>query len=157
MSEYMGWFVGLGVPLILLLVGYLAGRMIEAKHYRSLDRREQQTKAFPTANYCPVDWEADASVLVSGSAVISIDYYKGFASVIRGLFGGSLVHLNPIMERGRREAILRMKEAAIAQGYDAVMNVRLETARLASSGSDFKATTGIEMLAYGTAIRRVAR
>jgi len=157
MSESMPWILGLGIPLTLLIVGYISGRMLEAKHFRSLCHREQNTQSLPTANYCPTEWEADSAELVTGSVVVSIDYYKGFASALRSLFGGKMSNLNPVMERGRREAILRMKEEAIAQGFDAVMNVRLETARLASGSRDFEGTTGIEMLAYGTAIRRVAR
>lgn len=63
----------------------------------------------------------------------------------------------PLLDRARREAMLRMTEEARSQGYDAVYNVRLETSRLASSRGDGKGTAGIEMLAYGTAVKFVSR
>ncbi|MBT8092626.1 MAG: YbjQ family protein, partial [Gammaproteobacteria bacterium] len=53
----------------------------------------------------------------------------------------------------RREAVLRMVESARQQGYDAVINVRLETSRLANSARDGKGTAGVEMLAFGTALK----
>ena len=48
-----------------------------------------------------------------------------------------------------------MTEHAVAEGYDAVINVRLETSRLASSRGNGKGTSGVEMLAFGTAVKLV--
>ena len=52
-----------------------------------------------------------------------------------------------------REAVLRVKEQAREQGYHAVVNLRLETSRLASSRRNGKGTAGIEILAFGTALK----
>jgi uncharacterized protein YbjQ (UPF0145 family) len=60
----------------------------------------------------------------------------------------------PLLERGRREALVRMKAEAAARGHDTVINVRLETTVLANSGRDGKGTAGVEILAFGTAISR---
>ena len=59
-----------------------------------------------------------------------------------------------LLDRGRREAILRMRERAQSQGYDGVLNVRLETSQLASTRPDGQGTGGIEILAFGTAVKR---
>jgi uncharacterized protein YbjQ (UPF0145 family) len=45
-----------------------------------------------------------------------------------------------------------MKGAAHARGYSKIINVRMETATMASSRGDGKGTAGVEILAYGTAI-----
>jgi len=45
-----------------------------------------------------------------------------------------------------------MIEDAQARGYDAVVNVRLETSRLANSRRGGKGIAGIEILAFGTAM-----
>ena len=50
-----------------------------------------------------------------------------------------------------------MIEQAREQGYDAVFNVRLETSRLANSTRDGNGTAGVEMLAFGTAIKLRSR
>jgi uncharacterized protein YbjQ (UPF0145 family) len=46
-----------------------------------------------------------------------------------------------------------MIEEARAKGYDAVINVRLETSRLANTSSKHESTAGVEMLAFGTAVK----
>ena len=50
-----------------------------------------------------------------------------------------------------------MVESARAQGFDGVYNVRLETSRLANSRGDGQGTAGVEMLAFGTAVKMASR
>src|SRR5690606_29998946 len=95
----------------------------------------------------PADWAVDGSGLVAGSVVVSLDYFKRFAAALRIILGGRIKSFEPLMERGRREAILRMKEDAQTAGYDAIINVRLETSRIANS--DGSTTAGMELIAYG--------
>ncbi len=47
--------------------------------------------------------------------------------------------------------LMTLKQSAMDQGYNAVINVRLETSRLANSNGG--GTAGVEMLAFGTAVR----
>ena len=47
-----------------------------------------------------------------------------------------------------------MKGVAHARGYDTIINVRIETATLASARRNGKGTAGVEILAFGTAISR---
>jgi uncharacterized protein YbjQ (UPF0145 family) len=100
----------------------------------------------------PPDWHVESCELVMGNVVVSLDYFKRFAARIKGIFGGNIRAFEPLLERARREALIRMKGVAQARGYDTVINVRLETATMASSRGDGKGTAGIEILAYGTAI-----
>ena len=105
----------------------------------------------------PDDWSAASSTLVSGSVVISLDYFKRVIAGLRGLVGGRIKTYEPLLERARREALLRMTESARRDGYDAVFNVRLETSRLANSRRDGNGTAGVEMLAFGTAVKFASR
>tara|TARA_Y100001934_G_C12303925_1_gene751413 strand:- start:612 stop:893 length:282 start_codon:yes stop_codon:yes gene_type:complete len=88
-----------------------------------------------------------------GSVVISLDYFKRFLAGLRSLVGGRVGSYESLLDRARRESLLRMKEVAIKGGYDAVINVRFETSRLASSGQNGSGTAGVELMAYGTAIK----
>jgi uncharacterized protein YbjQ (UPF0145 family) len=105
----------------------------------------------------PEDWNASSSTMVTGSIVISLDYFKRVIAGLRGLVGGRIKTYEPLLERARREALLRMSESAHEQGYDAVFNVRLETSRLANASRDGKGTAGVEMLAFGTAVKLASR
>ncbi len=55
------------------------------------------------------------------------------------------------IDRGRREAVLRMKEEAIAWGASQVVNIRFETSHI--SGQSNQQSGCVEVMAYGTGIR----
>ena len=95
---------------------------------------------------------ANETALFLGSVVVSADYFKMFASALRNLVGGRVVVYESILDRGRREAILRMKEQAISWGATQVVNVRLETSTIGNQTGS-KGLAAIEVVAYGTGIR----
>ncbi len=148
----------IGFPLLLLIVTYFIGSAIERNHFTRLRARENALRRFPaiTLEHPPEDWEIEGAGLVTGSVVISIDYFKRLLSGLRGLIGGRVKSYETLLDRARREALLRLKESAGEAGYRAVINVRLETARLATSRRNGKGTAGVEVLAFGTglALRR---
>ena len=149
----MDVLINLALPIGLLVVTYVIGSRMEAKHYRSIRDREAKTKDFVTVTFpqFPGDVDIQRVEVVMGSVVVSHDYFKRFLARLRGIVGGRIRSYEPLLDRARREAILRMKEQAISRGHSAVVNVRLETSRLASSKKGGKGTAGVEMLAYGTA------
>ncbi len=147
----------LGITLMVLTVTYLVGSAIERRHFDSLRKREARLRAFPTVTFerLPEGWQVADSGLAMGSTVVSLDYFKRFLAGLRGILGGRVRSYEPLLDRARREALLRMTEGAVADGYDAIVNVRLETSRLASSRGRGKGTAGVEMLAFGTAVKLV--
>lgn len=155
----MSLFVNFGLPLIILMAAYFIGSSIEKRHFANIRDREDNLHGFPVVSFdtMPDDWHASSSTMVTGSIVISLDYFKRVIAGLRGLIGGRIKTYEPLLERARREALLRMTESARAQGYDAVFNVRLETSRLANARRDGKGTAGVEMLAFGTAVKFKSR
>lgn len=142
--------------LIALIVTYFTGRWLERAHFQNIIRREQAYKDFPVSNLeaIPTDWQVSSVRLAQGSVVVSVDYFKRFIAQLRGIFGGNIITYEPLLERARREAVLRMIENAKAQGCQAVINVRIETSRLANATrNNTNRIAGVEMLAYGTALR----
>ncbi|MEE8141651.1 MAG: heavy metal-binding domain-containing protein, partial [Planctomycetota bacterium] len=87
--------------------------------------------------------------LVLGAAVISVDYYKRFLSGFRKIFGGELHSYSALIDRGRREALLRMR--AEFPDADLYLNCRLETASVFKGYG--QAMGSIEVVAYATAIK----
>jgi len=152
-------FMNFGVPLLILMIAYFIGAYLEKRHFQSILERENDAKDFPVVSFdtMPDDWKAGRSDLVIGSVVVSLDYFKRVIAGLRGLIGGRIKTYEPLLERARREAILRMIDDARSQGYDAIFNVRLETSRLANATRDGKGTAGVEMLAYGTAVKFASR
>jgi uncharacterized protein YbjQ (UPF0145 family) len=144
----------LGIPLLMLIAAYFIGSWIERRHYRSIRAREKRWQRLPALTFrtTPTDWVVDDSGLVLGSVVISVDYFKRFLAGLRMLFGGRVKSYESLLDRARREALLRLKREAVERGFHALINVRLETSRLASGRRDGKGTAGVEILAFGTGL-----
>ncbi|MDX1509023.1 MAG: heavy metal-binding domain-containing protein [Woeseiaceae bacterium] len=153
-SDQLVAFLNWGLPLALLIGTYFVGSYLERRHFKSIQEREQALHGFPVTSFeaLPPNWHVERAELVTGSVVVSLDYFKRVIAGLRGIIGGRVKTYEPLLERARREALLRMNESAKANGYDAVINVRLETSRLANSRRDGNSTAGVEMLAFGTAI-----
>ena len=105
----MAWLnlvLQLGLPLALLLLGLVVGRILERRHYASIRRREKALAGvlvFST-RWPPEVTAAQRTSLVSGSVVISSDHFKTFVAALRNLFGGDVRSYETLMERARREA-----------------------------------------------------
>jgi len=146
--------VNLGFLLALLVVGYAFGRMAERRHYRSILLREDALRRIPAiaTKFLPEDAAGAETFMVTGSVVVSVDYFKRFFASLRLFVGGRLTSYESLVDRARREAILRMKDQARRQGADSVFNVKLETASISKGRRD--SVGSVEVLAYGTALRR---
>ena len=138
----------LSVPIALLVIGGLIGRQRERAHLAELTQREQQFAHIVVTDLAappPGMPPAQGARMVSGNVVVASDYFKRFSASLRNLVGGEVRALTPLLERGRREARLRMLEEARAAGGNVVLNVRFETSTISLGAS--------EIICYGTAIR----
>ncbi len=89
------------IPLILLVLGYAAGKIAESRHYRRIREREQRHLKTPAVTWKTlVDTRPVKSVrLASGSVVVSVDYYKRFLMAFRRIFGGEVRSYAPLLDR----------------------------------------------------------
>lgn len=143
--------------LALILLGYFFGKRAEKKHYASIRQREKALLRLPaTTSKFPMDVSLpmiERSQLVTGSVVISIDYFKRILAMLRAIVGGPVQSYETLLDRARREAILRMKESC--PDADQIINVRLETSSISNGAA--KSIGSVEIIAYGTAIYCVPR
>jgi len=133
---------------VFLTCGFFFGQHAEKKHFKSIIEREKQFLALPVvATKCPPKTKAYQQILVTGSVVVASDYFKSFTAGLINIFGGRVTPFESLLDRGRREAILRMKNNAKSVNAELVFNVKLETARILTGKAG-----AIEVLAYGTAM-----
>ncbi|WP_245573302.1 YbjQ family protein [Marinimicrobium agarilyticum] len=141
------------LAILLLVTGYISGRYLERKHYEHIiaeETRPGQVMVFPL-RLPPPSLSPPETALVMGSVVISVDYFKRFIATLRMLVGGRLNSYESLLDRARREALLRMRAEAEAMGAKEVFNVKYETAVI--SGRSAQSQVGsVEVLAYGTAL-----
>jgi uncharacterized protein YbjQ (UPF0145 family) len=138
--------------LTLILVGYIVGTLAEKRHYRSIQKRENEFLHLPAVSMKAVEYSDEkvkSAELVYGSAVISVDYFKRLLAGLRNIFGGTVKSYESLIDRARREAMLRMKE--MAQGATVIVNVRIETATVGKKANK-KSIGCLEAIAYGTAL-----
>ncbi len=99
------------------------------------------------------DKEIKEFSLVSANVVMSPSWVQMWIGSIITLFGGEINVFTKIVDWARREAKQRLREQVAAAGYDAVINVRFETTVMSRTRGGKDRTSGVEILAYGTAIK----
>jgi uncharacterized protein YbjQ (UPF0145 family) len=144
-------WISIAIPLVLIVVGRVVGSRIERNHYRDIIAREARFRTRPAVSTKELDAPGPirSASLAVGSVVVSADHFKRFLSGFRMIFGGEIRSYSSLIERARREAVLRMKESQ--PDADAYLNTRLETSTISSTAGNEGMGT-IEVLAYGTAV-----
>lgn len=144
--------IGFLISILILVLFFFLGNYIEKKHYVSIVEREKKLINLPVVSLkTPQSGRAvKKTFMVTGSAVISIDYFKRFVAGIKNFIGGRVGTYETLLDRARREAIIRMKQSA--GKCDVIMNLKLETAAIGKTVNDGKRVGCVEVLAYGTAI-----
>lgn len=140
-----GLIFKIGITLVLFFIGWGFGRFIEQKHLNELEQNERRlahiridTNKFKSSE--------NSGQLISSNVVISHDYFKYIIAQIQNFFGGRLTTYESVVERARREAIVRLKQQAEDTGATQIMGLRLSTTELGMQGGM------VEVFAYGTAV-----
>lgn len=151
MEVYFPIMIKFGLPLLIIVIALIAGSILERNHYRSIDEREYQYAQLPLLNgkRYPTRRPIAQSRFVSGSVVISYDHFKRLLAGLRMIFGGEVKSYVSLLDRGRREAILRMKEQCL--DAELIVNLRVETSSI-SKGGKRRRLGAVELFAYGTAL-----
>ena len=147
--------IPLGPTLFLILLAMTVGGYNERTHVNSLEQRESETadmvvsqlKSFPGF----ISSDKPPKMFIS-ETIISAHYVKMILVSIRNLFGGEVKSFRVIMERARRESVLRVLEQARQEGYNAVCNIRLDSVDIngAATRKQSKMALG-SIMASGTA------
>ncbi len=159
-EEDLFWFIiAISISLTLtfgpLIFSAIYGSIYQKGKMKKLLEREKQTGKDPINNLStPL---SDKKVLSSGlmweSVVIGPSWWQMLLGTIGSIFGGRLNAYSETYDWARREAIQRLREAVTASDFDDVINLRIETSMMSSSSKSKDKTAGMEIVAYGTAIK----
>jgi uncharacterized protein YbjQ (UPF0145 family) len=141
-----GLIIQIAIFAILFSVGFGFGRYNERKHLQYLDEQEQRL-AYIRVNNSRFIKSTFPGHMISSNVVISHDYFKYAIANVQNMLGGRLTSYESVVERARREAIVRLKLEAKKIGADQIMGIRLSTTELGMQGGM------VEVFAYGTAIQ----
>ena len=137
--------IQIGFALISIALGFIFGRKAGEKHYASIQEREKTLLHLPIRAEITPEPHMSEAKLVMGNVVIASDRFKALVGSLQGFFGGKVPSLESLMDRGRREAILRMKAEAAAWGAKEVIHLRIDSSMLDNQG--------VEVFASGTAVK----
>lgn len=99
--------------------------------------------------------DVENSTLVMSSISVGPSWWQMMIGGWKNFFGGKIESYDKMLGYGRRKVLHDMRVQALQQGFDEVINVRVETAMITKkSGRDDK-TAAYEFIAYGTAIKYV--
>lgn len=147
----LAFFIGI------LVVTFFIGNKIEKSHFERLAEKEKDLMHIPVVAGQKFldDRNVEKCELVFGNVVISGDYFKMILAALSNIFGGRITSYETLIDRARREAILRMKVSAQQINADIILNTRFETSKLDSmaKGKNGGGTGMFEIIAYGTAIK----
>ena len=100
-----GLLIQIAPIVVLLVLGFTVGTLVERAHFRRLEKREAAVRDIFVTNLrkLPTQSVARAYGLVTGEVVIASDYFKTFAATLRKLVGGELHAFESLMVRARRD------------------------------------------------------
>lgn len=131
--------------LVLIAIGWYFGTRAERGHLKSLMTDEQKYQHIQVSSerfYEPKG--VNESILVVGSVVIAQDKFKQVVAAMLSLFGKNLTVYEMLLDRARREAVVRAKRQANDAGCHALYGLRFEMTEVQG---------GVEILAYGVAVK----
>ncbi len=135
--------------LVLFIVGWFFGARHERQHFARLKIAEQALGHIVVSTerfYQPSVAGNSQGELVLGSVVIAQDYFKMVIARVLSIFGKNLTTYETLLDRARREAVVRMRAQAQEKGYNHIYGLRFEVSNINQLGSM------VEAIAYGTAV-----
>lgn len=138
---------------VLIVLGFTVGGFVERRHFKRLAVAEAALSDMLVTDLTVLPYGTATQLcgLVTGEVVIASDYFKTVAAKIKGLFGGELRTFETMIERARREALVRLVTHAKEIGANRVYNVRFESSNIGAVRRN-KASAMVELCAYGTAV-----
>lgn len=142
-------FINGGVKtLIVGFLGWSIASFFEYRHFSSIRKREEAHNHISLSTRNVHDHTDTDGVLLVGSVMVSHDFFRTLIIVIRKVIGGNVSLYERLAARGRREAIVRLKEEAELRGIKEVINIRFDTVKISA-----RFLSGVAMTVYGTGLK----
>ena len=172
LTEVLPWWlrliliptITLAIVLVLFRpVGFLVSMLFSRRRHRRMIE-EVKTRVAATVDHYGRDpltnkksptenREITDSMMVQANYVLGPGWFNQFIAFWHSVFGGKINAFDDVLMLARQECLQSLRDQAAEGGYDEVLNVRLDTARLTLLIANSKANKYVEIFAYGTAIK----
>ena len=157
-SDFVWIIVGLSFTIGPFLVSWIGGNYYQSQKINQLNARESafiaqhgEDNIHTVSELIPAK-TINSCGLVMANISVGTSWWQTLIGRLHTIIGGNITMFDRVLYYGRKEALQRLREQALHQGWDNVVNVRLETARIVSSNNSDKGSA-YEILAYGTGIK----
>jgi uncharacterized protein YbjQ (UPF0145 family) len=155
--EFLGIFIACGFTVLPWTLSLIATLMYQPSKKKALLKREQNAAlsgdALSTLRKPLGNREIREYRVMMANVVMSPSWVQMFIGWFLSIFGGEINVYTKIVDWARREAKQRLREQVAEAGFDEVINMRIETSVLSKTSNKDDKTAGVEILAYGTAIK----
>lgn len=170
--EELPWPITLILIFLLLIVvvlvlfrpvGFIVSMLFSRRRHRKMIEQVKTRIAATVEHYgrdpltnkkSPTeDREISDSMMVQANYVLGPGWFNQFIAFWHSVFGGKINAFDDVLMLARQECLQSLRDQAAEGGYDEVLNVRLDTARLTLLIANAKANKYVEIFAYGTAIK----
>jgi len=158
MLALFGILWSLAYPALFIWGAAFSSGNIEKSHQDAISRRmvsrEKAGKEMLNTVNGGYRGDVSSSGLVHANGVFGPSHWQLLIAFFNNLVGGSVTSFQQVISAGRAEVMQRLREQAEAQGWDEVINVRIDTSSMTPQSQNNKKTVrGVEIFAYGTGIR----
>ena len=145
-------------PAMFVWGAVFSGTKVERMHEEANQRRDSLRDRMGREILNSIDggYRTDVSSagLVHANGVFGPSHWHLMIGFVNNLIGGSVTVFQQVISAGRAEVMQRLREQAEEDGWDEVINVRIDTASMTPQSSNTRNTVrGVEIFAYGTGIK----
>ena len=143
-------------PVMLLWAVLFSGKKLDKQIANTASREASLRESLGRDPLTTIDGGYRSGITSCGvvwaGVVFGPSHWHLLIGFYNNLIGGSIDIFQKVLSAGRAEAMQRLRESAVDNGWDDVINVRIDTSDMAPQGAQ-KAVKAVEVFAYGTGVK----
>ena len=143
-------------PLMLIWAVLFSGKKLDQQIVNTASREASLRESLGRDPLTTIDGGYRTDITSCGVVWVGVVYGPSHWHLLIGwinnLVGGSVDIFQKVISAGRAEAMQRLRESAVANGWDDVINVRIDTSDMAPQGAQ-RSIKAVEIFAYGTGVK----
>ena len=143
-------------PLMLIWAVLFSGKKLDQQIVNTASREASLRESLGRDPLTTIDGGYRTDITSCGvvwaGVVFGPSHWHLMIGFLNNLIGGSIDIFQKVISAGRAEAMQRLRESAVANGWDDVINVRIDTSDMAPQGAQ-RSIKAVEVFAYGTGVK----
>jgi len=143
-------------PLMLIWAVLFSGKKLDRQIADTVQREGQPLATRGRDPLTTIDGGYRTDITSCGIVWVGVvfgpSHWHLLIGFLNNLIGGSIDIFQKVISAGRAEAMQRLRESAVANGWDDVINVRIDTSDMAPQGAQ-RSIKAVEVFAYGTGVK----